>query len=264
MQLMRGRVVGALGALAGVALAAACGGGQSPPSPAADPGRSVSPTASASAASGSPTDSPVVCPNPMGGQCVGELEAHTRYRTETFTPRIGYATPAGWSNLEDLRGNFLLLPPGRSIDGVDTGTDDYLGIYSGASVAAADCAPEPMPGVGLEPDAIAAALVERPGLDVSAPRKVTVGGLEGVAVTIEVEPGTTAGCEVEGGLRIIPLFIGVGPASVEHAQVPGLQTHLYVLDNGRSDVVIEVSDVASDKRRFDHDLVVEKLRFSPA
>lgn len=249
-------------ALAVVTLTAACGG-QPTPAPGAESGRADSTDEASSPAPEPSAEAPVVCPNPMGGQCLGKLEGGKRYRTEIFIPQITYATPAGWSNLEDLPGNFLLLPPGRSIDDVDAGAADYLGIYSGASVSAADCAPEPLPKVGLEPDAVVAALAGRPGLEVTGPRAVVVGGLRGRMVSIGLKPGTTAGCTVEGGLRIVPLFIGVGPASVEHAQVASLRTQLYVLDNGPSNVVVEVSDVGVDKQPFDYEQVIERLRFSP-
>lgn len=258
MRRTRGRLVGALMM---ATLLAGCGG-QSSRSPDAESGGSDNAGASSSSVSAPSAKAPIVCPNPMGGQCLGELEGGTQYRTETFTPQIVYSTPAGWSNMEDLQGNFLLLPPNRSIDGVDAGTADYLGIYSGATVSATDCTPAPMPGVGLKPDAVAAALAERPGLDVSAPREVVVGGLKGVLIDIGMEPESKAGCKVDGGLRIVPLFIGVGPASVEHAQGAGLRTHLYVLDHGGSNVVVEVSDVGSDKLPFNYEQVIEKLRFS--
>lgn len=259
MSQTRGRLVEALMV---ATLLAGCGGG-STPSPDAESGRSDNAGASSSRVPEPSTKAPIVCPNPMGGKCLGELEGGTQYRTETFTPQLMYSTPAGWSNMEDLQGNFLLLPPNRNIDGVDAGTADYLGIYSGATVSAADCTPAPMPGVGLKPDAVATALAERPGLDVSAPREVVVGGLKGVVIDIGMEPDTKAGCKVDGALRIVPLFIGVGPASVEHAQVVGLQTHLYVLDHGASNVVVEVSDVGSDKLPFHYEQVIEKLRISP-
>lgn len=252
-----------IGALSIAAVTAACGG-EPTSAPGRESGRTGSPTEASSSAAEPPPEASVACPNSMGGECLGELEGGERYRTETFAPQITYATPAGWSNQEDLPGNFLLLPPGRSIDEVDAGAADYVGIYSGASVAAADCAPEPMKGVGLQPDAVVAALAGRPGLEVTAPRAVVVGGLRGATVSIGLKPGTTAGCTVEGGLRIVPLFIGVGPASVEHAQFRGLRTHLYVLDNGRSNVVVEVSDVAADEDPFPYEQVVEGLRFAPA
>lgn len=256
----RGKICSALMA---VTLLAACGS-ESPPSSRAGSGQSGDPGASSSRVSEAPTEAPTVCPHPLGGQCLGELEGGRRYRTEIFTPQIAYTTPPGWSNMEDLPGNFLLLPPRRSVEGVDAGTTDYLGVYSGATVAAADCAPKPIPGVGLDPDAVITALANRPGLIVSEPRDVVVGGLKGLVIDIEQEPDTTAGCKVGGDLTIIPLFIGTGPAEVEHAQVPDLRTHLYALANGGSNVIIEVSNVGRDKRPFDYEEVVKNLRFSPS
>jgi hypothetical protein len=166
--------------------------------------------------------------------------------------------------MEDLPGNFLLLPPGRDLGGVDAGTADYLGVYRGATVAAADCESAAMPGVGLRPKAIATALRRRPGLDTSRPHKVSVGGLRGLVMDIRQSPGTKAGCTVEGGLTIVPLFIGVGPASVEHAQVPGLRTRLYVLANGKSNIILEASDVATDTDRFEFEPVISSFDFAAA
>jgi hypothetical protein len=244
-----------------ICLLGACEGGSASsedPQPARLTERSDSDTSE----SAPPTETPVVCPNPEGGVCLGELEGAS-HRTQYFIPDLTYTAPAGWSNMEDLPGNFLLLPPGRTLDGVDAGEVDYLGIYSGVSVAAADCSPQPAAGVGQRPEAVVTALAERPGLRVTPPRDVEVGGLRGQMVVIELVPGTGAGCTVEGGLTIVPLFIGVGPASVEHAQVPGLVTHLYVLRNGDSNVLIEASDVKGDRRPFDFGWVVNELRFAP-
>lgn len=226
------------------------------------PSQSTEPSTSDTADSSQPTETPVVCPNPEGGVCLGELEG-TSYRTRAFVPGLTYTVPEGWSNMEDLPGNFLLLPPGRGLQGVDAGDVDFLGVYSGVSVAAADCRPEPMAGVGRRPKAIVDALMDRPGLRVTPPRDVEVGGLRGQMIVVELVPGTEAACRVEGDLTIVPLFIGVGPASVEHAQIPGLVTHLYVLRHGDSNVLIEVSDVKRDHRPFDFASVVNDLSFAP-
>ncbi len=166
--------------------------------------------------------------------------------------------------MEDLPGNFLLLPPGRDLSGVDAGAADYLGVYSGATVAAADCESAAMPGVGLRPKAIATALQQRPGLDTSTPHNVSVGGLHGLVMDIRLAPGTTAGCAVEGGLTIVPLFIGAGPATVEHAQVPGLRTRLYVLANGKSNLILEASDVTADADTFAFEPVIRSFDFAGA
>ncbi len=240
---------------------AACGGSGSATSSDAASDPSSEPSRSSATARETPVPTTDACPNSSGGQCLGDLEGGRPHRTQAFIPQIAYTTPAGWSNMEDLPGNFLLLPPDRDLEGVDAGRVDYLGVYSGATVAAEDCSPEPVPGVGVDPDAIVRAISERPGLDVSTPHDVVVGGLEGLTVDIAWAPGTAAGCEVTEDLTIIPLIIGVGPASLEHAQAPGYLTRLYVLDNGRSNVIIEVSDVRRDKRPFEYEQVLAELRF---
>ncbi len=52
------------------------------------------------------------------------------YTTTMFEPTLTYSVPEGWSNMEDLPGNFLLLPPGSTLEGVNAGTSDYLGVYT--------------------------------------------------------------------------------------------------------------------------------------
>jgi hypothetical protein len=188
------------------------------------------------------------------------VEAGT-YQTEDFEPGLTYSLPDGWANMEDLPGNFLLLPPGRDLAGVDAARSDFVGASAGTTVSAPDCSPLPMPGVGLQPSSIVEALRKRPGIDVSHPREVTIGGLSGLAVDIRMIPGTEAACEVEGGYFIVPLIIGVGPASLEHSVSDGLLTRLYVLENGDSNVVIEVSDIDADRSEFEFEPIVKNFRF---
>jgi hypothetical protein len=60
-----------------------------------------------------------------------ELTASQTYKTLMFEPELTYRVPApGWHNWEDIRGNFLLVPPGNDLSGVDAGTADYLGVYT--------------------------------------------------------------------------------------------------------------------------------------
>lgn len=93
------------------------------------------------------------CPNGDGGDCLGPLSAGT-YTTVTFHPRITYTVPAGWSNFEDLPGNFLLVPPGGTLTGVNDNTSDFVGVYASIAADAADCSGKLAPGVGLSASAI--------------------------------------------------------------------------------------------------------------
>src|SRR5581483_11486337 len=73
------------------------------------------------------------CPNPDDGmgteRCLGTVTAGT-YTTQMFGPRLTYTVPDGWQNLEDLEGNFLLVPPRSKLAGVDATTTDFVGVYT--------------------------------------------------------------------------------------------------------------------------------------
>ena len=226
--------------------------------PAAGSGASASAPPSAAA---SASLVPVTCPNPHGGACLGPLVPGTHHTSEFWTP-ISYTVPGGWGNYEDLPGNFLLVPPGSSLDGVDAGTSDYIGIFLNAAVAA-ECEERPAIGVGTTADAMAAALRDREGLVVTEPVPVEVGGLSGVMIDIDLDPGLAGGCFVpELSSRMWPLIIGNGPASLHHVQGPTWTTRLYLLDHGLTNIVIEVSDVyASPGTLADYEPVIDALVF---
>ena len=166
-----------------IVLLAACGGTASPSSNAANASSSP-PTASSPPSAESST---VVCPNPHGGACLGELDAGT-YTTQVFETPLTYATPQGWKNYEDLPGNFLLVPPTASLAGVDAGTADYVSVLDGVAVASADCFESRQAGVDTTPEAMAAWFVEHEGLDATEPVTVEVGGLEGTVVDLRIAP----------------------------------------------------------------------------
>ncbi len=150
-----------------------------------------------------PAPSPsTVCPNPNdGGSCLGPLVAGT-YRTTVFETPFTFTVPEGWANYEDLPGTVLLVPPGGSLEGVDIGTSDNLGVAQGVAVAADDCSDAPQGGVGTSAEEIVAALAARDGLLVSDPVAVEVGGLSGLMVDIAYDPKT-------GGLCSEPVRAGI-------------------------------------------------------
>jgi hypothetical protein len=214
-------------------------------------GSASSPTASAppAASSPTPTSTPVAeptrptCPSPHGGSCLGPLEPGT-YETVRFVTPITYTVPAGWANFEDLPGNFLLIPPGGSNDGVDAGTSDYIGIYQGVEIAVAveACRAAPDPEVGRSPEAMLAALAASPGLAVTEPEPVVIGGLEGLSADIRLVEGWEGTCP-DAPFPLVPLTIGGSPAELEHAQIPMMTTRLSILELGDTNIVIEISDI---------------------
>lgn len=232
-------------------LVAACGGsdGRTAQEP-------VTPVVATSAAS-APTRT---CPNDYGGDCLGALSAGT-YTTTSFQPTLTYTVPDYWSNYEDLPGNFLLVPDGGDLDGVDAGTSDYIGIYT--SVRAVDgCGAGLVPGVGTSPDDIAKALRRTPGLVVTEPAPAVVGGLEGLVLDLTMEPGWTQGCEDVGSSPVVPLYKGTSPSDFEHAMIEGLTMRLFLLARGAETVAIEINDVHGGGRLPAYTDVASKVVFA--
>ena len=208
--------------------------------------------------------SPVaVCTNPHGGVCLGPLAAGT-YATRQFATPLTYTVPAGWANYEDLPGNFLLVPPTASLDELDAGTSDYVGVYDGVAVADAECSERSQSGIEQTPAAMVAWFVEHEGLDTTDPAAVTLGGLDGAVVDLRIADGYADGCPYEGyeGVPMVPLFIGAGLAEVHHVALGQIVTRLYVLEGrGGRILVIEVSDVPGGTPLEELDAVVHEFVF---
>lgn len=255
----------ALGVVPILVVVAACGGEGSP-----EPSASPSKFPEASTASAAPSSQPSSatsrpeCPNLHGGLCLGTLEAGT-YTTVVFATPLTYTVPDGWSNQEDLPGNFILLPPTATVEEIDAGTADYVGVYDGIAVASADCAELPQ-DLDRDPDAMAAWFVAHEGLEPTEPVAVTVGGLEGVVVDLRIADGYTEGCPYEGyeGVPMVPLLIGAGPAEIHHVAFGETVTRLYLLagEDGRV-LAIEVSDTAGGAELEELDAIVDDFAFSP-
>lgn len=130
------------------------------------------------------TSTPQTCPNAHGGACLGTLDG-TSHTTTVFQPAITYKVPAGWANYEDLPGNFLLVPPGGDLDGVDAGTSDYIGVFT--SIKPSNGCSGGGEGAAT-PAEIAAWIGKQQELAATAPKPVTVGGLHGLVMDIRLSP----------------------------------------------------------------------------
>jgi hypothetical protein len=194
---------------------------------------------SSSAAASSSARSP--CPDPVGRACLGQLTAGT-YRTAEFQPRLTYTVADGWANDQDAPGDFLLLPPGGNLPGVDAGTSDFIGVYS--SVAAPDgCTDGPASDVPRTVAGMMDWLRSDPAFAAPHPSAVTVGGLTGTVVDLRMAPGWTRACPYSNGQPVAPMMVGVGRSSLNHNVIPGQVTRLYLLQSGPDVLAIEVVDV---------------------
>ncbi len=182
-------------------------------------------------ATGTPSSSPSSsCPNGEGGKCLGPLGAGT-YTTVEFRPKLTYRVPTGWANYEDLAGNFLLVPPGGNLPGVNT-TSDFIGIYASIAADAQDCSGRPASGVGLSFSDIASWVTRQPGLSTTQPQQVVIGGLHGEVLDVRMTNGWTKACHYPGGTQpVVPLIVGIGTSGLDHGIEPGIATRLYLLDS---------------------------------
>lgn len=136
------------------------------------------------------------------------------YETTQSTPALRNAVPAGWTNGEDLPGNFLLHRVDDTQDGFVGGS--YIGIYSDLAAASLDCRETPQVGVGRTPHALARWFGSIPGIRVITPRAVTVGGLDELLIDVSVPPTYTKICPWSEARPVVPLIIGGGTLSSRH------------------------------------------------
>ncbi len=133
------------------------------------------------------------CADPFGGTCIGELTPGTHH-TSSFEPKLTYTVPVGWTNETDHVGNVNLIPPRNDWQesSMNNGSSDYIGIYTSIAVAKSWCGDGH--GAIHTPAPFVAWLRRQPGMAVTRPQPVRLGGLRGYVVTIRVASGWTKPC----------------------------------------------------------------------
>jgi hypothetical protein len=218
----------------------------------------------------SATASPPPCPNPEGANCLGPLAASRTYTTISFLPAISYSLPAsGWFNYEDTPGNFLLVPPGNDLPGVNAGTSDFIGIYRAVAPSEfgqlPDCTTTLVPGIASTPRAMTTWLRQQSALNVSSPAPVTVGGLQGLVTDVRAKPGAKLPTCREGAIPItvFVLFSGVAQSHLDHGVTAGMTMRLYLLSYQGQVLAVELDDIdAAPGDLTSLSGVVRQLQFS--
>ena len=123
------------------------------------------------------------------------------YTSRAFQPAVTYTLPGGWWNPSDAAGYFLLQPADSETVGIHFFRDPLPMSQDPACPKTAE------PGVGATSVALAAWIRGLPGLTVSAPRIVTVGGLRGTEIDVGIAAGWTASCPFANGIPTVPLFV---------------------------------------------------------
>ena len=202
--------------------------------------------------------------------CEGSLEPG-EYRWTFSDPTIGFTIPSpGWTWHFGGGGLFVLIadgtPPPRH-----KGLYVADGIYfmHDPTIASRDCEEASEPGAGRSVSDLVAWLETAPGLVVSEPTPVTVGGFEGMQLDIEIDPTWKRTCFFSEDLPAVPLiFNGSAPFGGYHwAIVPEQSLRWFILDSEDGVVIINLEDDPGGNLPHDEFLqtageIVETFAFS--
>jgi hypothetical protein len=197
------------------------------------------------------------------GTCLGVLSAGT-YSTTSFTPSITYTVPDdGWSNGEDRAGIFVLLAPGESFSGVEADTSDWIGVFRNIGPTAAGCDEEVEPGV-VSAQAMTDWFRRQPGLVVTKPQPISVGGLSGLMIDLSLAPNWTGMCPFIPDIPLVSLLLGTGPSEGLGIVVEASwKTRLYLLDFDDDNIAIYVMEHPGRFSLKDYDAVIRTMQFDP-
>ena len=172
--------------------------------------------------------------------CLGPLEAG-RYASQYFDPfvpatgpwrarfgALSYEVPGDWVNTDDFPSNYRLAPQTR-LDGaaIDLWADVVI-------VSEADpCSETPEPSVGRTAAAISDWLANAEGLVSTEPTPVSIGGLNGWARDVLVDPTWASTCTFSDGIPYRGLFTDSLPGEgFQWGLLDDSRARLYILDIG--------------------------------
>lgn len=171
--------------------------------------------------------------------CSGPL-VPGEYRWTFSDPTIAFTINSpGWTWV--YGGHFHILLDETRREGL------YIsdGIYfrNDPSIASQDCEETAEPGVGRSGSDLVAWLEAAPGLAVSEPTPVTIGGLEGVQLDLQIDPSWTRTCFFSEGLPAVPLiFRGSDLGGYHMAIVPDQWMRWYILDSDDGVIILDLED----------------------
>ncbi|MEI7743725.1 MAG: hypothetical protein WCK58_08250 [Chloroflexota bacterium] len=199
--MIRGRLILVLAAVVGLAVTA-CGG--------------------SSGASGSPAASGRPSAMPAG-----------TYNSTSFVPAVTYTVSDGWVQVSDNAGYLAIQPAATDAVGI------YLFHNVSAGIQDAQCSAAAQPGVGTSSVELSTWIRSLPGLSVSAPALVTIGGIPGTSLDISLKSSWTTSCPFAGGLPAVPLLFS---SEIDHWVVVGNeQLRLYLLEvPGQGTVLVDI------------------------
>ena len=171
--------------------------------------------------------------------CGGPLEPG-QYQAAYFDPTIAFeiATP-GWT--WSYRGSFAMI--GDEFSAGALYSSDGIYFLRDPAIASQDCDESVERGVGRSVDDLVAWLEAAPGLATSEPTPVTVGGLDGMLLDIQLDPEWKRPCFFSEELPAVPLiFRGTRIGGYHWAIVPDQLMRWYILDSDDGVIIVDIED----------------------
>ncbi|MDP9331658.1 MAG: hypothetical protein M3P11_13620 [Actinomycetota bacterium] len=170
--------------------------------------------------------------------CQGALEPGL-YRATYFDPEMAFEiTTPGWT--WSYTGNLQMFAIDEAAEGHDA---DVINFFLDPVIAAQDCKDGPEPGVERSVDDLVAWLQAAPGLTTSDGTPVTVGGLDGVRLDLQVAPEWKKDCFYSDGKPVVPLiYSSAFPGGYNWAISPPTSMRWYVLDTGIRVLIVDIED----------------------
>lgn len=176
--------------------------------------------------------------------CQGQLEPGAyswEYGSTPNEPTIAFRIPSpGWTWY--YSGSFRIVA-----DASPTIHDLYVadGIYflRDPAIASQDCEETEEPGVGRSVDDLVGWFETAPGLTVSEPTPVTVGGLDGMQLDLRIDPAWKRPCFFSEGRPAVPLvFSGAEFGGYNWTMLPGIRLRWFILDSADGVIIADLED----------------------
>jgi hypothetical protein len=148
------------------------------------------------------TASPGATRNPAGASPTPAALPAGTYSSRTFAPAVTATLPAGWWIPADASDYYEVAPVASDLVGIH-----FFGNPKAASQDPA-CPLAAEPGIGADSLSLLSWIKARPGLVVSNPKLVQVGGLSGTEIDVGIADGWKASCPFANGVPTVPLFVG--------------------------------------------------------
>lgn len=171
--------------------------------------------------------------------CEAPLEPG-RYRATFYGRTLDFEIPSpGW--IWHYFYNFRFIADETPTEGLYT--SDSINFLPDPRVARRDCVEAADRSVGRSVEDIVSWLEDAPGLVVSEPIPVDVGGLDGFQLDLEIDPAWTRPCFFSEKLPAVPLITHRARWGAYHmAMLPGMSMRWYVLNSDDGVLIIDIDD----------------------